>query len=468
MASRTFGSIIAGAAARTRAVAARGGAGAAVASSGPPVSVVSHVAAGRTVAARWFSALPSAPRGVIGARDISTTGAVAAQTKEDVGPLDELVRDFVPPAAFYDALGKRGVDFFTGVPDSLLKDFCAYVTDNAPRDRHVIAANEGSAVALAAGYHMATGNVPLVYLQNSGLGNTVNPLLSLADSKVYSIPMLLLIGWRGEPGKKDEPQHRVQGQLTPGMLASMGIQFEVLPDYVEGVEETLDSALDYTKRRNSPFALLVKRQTFEQYKLVNKESNPYELNREDALRVALKALDDWDVVVGTTGFTSREVFELREQWEQGHERDFLTVGSMGHASAIAMGVALAKPSRQVFTFDGDGALIMHMGNMASVGLSGMKNFKHIVLNNGSHDSVGAQPTGALAMDIPTIAKGCGYKETIVASTAEEIEAGIAKLRVTEGPALLELRVKPGARKDLGRPTTTTLENKKAFMDFLRN
>ena len=379
------------------------------------------------------------------------------------------MRTFLEPEEFYTALTKRNIDFYTGVPDSLLKDFCAYVTDYSDPSHHIITANEGAAIAAATGYHLATKNFPLVYMQNSGLGNAINPLVSLADQKVYSIPMLVMVGWRGEPGKKDEPQHRRQGEITPGLLASLGLPFDVLPDYAEGAESVLDSAIQVMKERQCPFTLLVKRQTFGAYKLQNKQkADQYPLTREQFLELAMDTFGEWDVVVSTTGFASREVFELRVKRNEGHGRDFLTVGSMGHASAIALGVAVAKPSRQVFCLDGDGAMMMHMGNLVTAGTYKPENFKHIVINNGCHDSVGAQTTKAFDIDIPSLAKASGYRFAATASTEEEIRTAMEQLRKEKGPGLLEVRVRPGARKDLGRPTTTPIQNKHAFMNFLDN
>jgi len=265
---------------------------------------------------------------------------------------------------FYDYLAKGEIDFFTGVPDSLLKDICAYVSDNAPQKRNIIAANEGNAVALAAGYYLATGKIGLVYMQNSGLGNAVNPLTSLADPEVYSVPMLLLIGWRGEPGVKDEPQHVKMGKVTLNLLETLGMPYRILD---EDYENKINDAIEYMKNNKAPYALVVKKGVFEEYKLQKKVKTNYELNREGAIKTVVQLLDEMDVVVSTTGKTSRELFELRDSNKQGHEKDFLTVGSMGHSSSIALGIALEKPNRNVYCFDGDGALIMHMGALSTIG-----------------------------------------------------------------------------------------------------
>lgn len=361
----------------------------------------------------------------------------------------------------------QGVSFFTGVPDSLLKDICAYITDNVADDRHVIAANEGAAAALASGWHLATGEMGLVYLQNSGLGNLVNPLMSLADPEVYSIPMILLIGWRGEPGIPDEPQHRKQGRVTMETLQTLGVSCEVLPDTAEEAVNVIKSGVRIARENKAPHALIVKKGSFEPYKLQGKPADAFIMRREEAIKLTLDLIEAKAVVVSTTGMASREVFEHREAQGEGHARDFLTVGCMGHASQIAMGIALAKPDAPVYCLDGDGAVLMHMGSLAISGTSGLRNFKHIVINNGAHDSVGGQPTAALEVDIPAIAKACGYRWVASAHEPELLRQLLEEMKEVRGPAFLEIKVNKGNRADLGRPTTTTHENKKSFMEFLK-
>jgi len=420
-----------------------------------------------SVFARFISSTPPA-----GTTETQQEQLKKQQTRnEEVSSYTELVRDFLDPAQFHNAVKKEGIDFYCGVPDSLLKDYCAYVTANEARDKHVITANEGSAIALASGYHFATGKTAMVYLQNSGLGNIVNPIMSLASPSVYSVPMLLLLGWRGEPGKRDEPQHVVQGKATPGILAACGIPFQVLPDYIEGAEQTLYTARKHMEVSKGPYCLLVKRQTFLPYKLDATENifQTMPLNREGSVDVLLNCLHDRDVVVGTTGMLSRELFELREGRGQGHEKDFLTVGSMGHASAIALGVALNRPRRQIYCLDGDGAALMHLGNLSTVGNHAPTNFNHIIINNGAHDSVGGQPTDAVNhenFNLCQVALGLGYKQAFTASTPDEITSTIHAMRTSDGPNLLEIKVRPGSRKDLGRPTRSPIQNKGDFMHFL--
>lgn len=366
---------------------------------------------------------------------------------------------------FYDLLIKKEIDFFTGVPDSSLKDFCAYITDNS--ENHIITANEGGAIALAAGYHLATGKIGLIYMQNAGQGNATNPLVSLADPDVYNIPMLLVIGWRGEPEKKDEPQHVKQGKITLSLLDTLGIPYGILPDSIEDAEKSLETAFDSIKTRNAPYALVVKKGIFEPYDLQNKIKTSYELSREDAIKLIVDQLDSRDIIISTTGKTSRELFEYRKKLGHDHSRDFLTVGSMGHSSQIALGIALSKPDRQVYCFDGDGAVIMHMGSLAIIGSQSPKNFRHIIFNNGAHDSVGGQPTVGFDIDFVGIAKACGYKLALRAETKDGIKEKMNLLKSNDGPGLLEIRINKGARSDLGRPTTTPKENKEAFMMFLK-
>lgn len=370
--------------------------------------------------------------------------------------------------AFYDALIKNEISFFAGVPDTLLKDFCAYVMDYADPKRHIIAANEGNAIALAAGHYLATGRPGLVYMQNSGLGNAGNPLTSLVDTDVYSIPLLLLIGWRGEPGKKDEPQHTKQGKITLSLLETLDIHYNVLPDKLEEAVAYLHTAVDVMHTNLCPYALVVRKGTFMPYKLQEQTVGHYEMVREDAVKILADCLGPRDVIVSTTGGASRELFEYRVALGREHlGQDFFTVGSMGHASQIALGIALAQPERQVFCLDGDGALIMHMGALTVIGTHRPRNLKHVIINNGAHDSVGGQPTAGFDIDIPAIARACGYVIASKAETRDELRVQLNILRESQGPSLLEVRVNKGGRPDLGRPTMTPIENKENFMGVLR-
>lgn len=371
----------------------------------------------------------------------------------------------IRPEYFIEKLRENGIDCFAGVPDSLLKNICAYITDHCDPQHNIITANEGAAVGLAAGHYLATGKPACVYMQNSGEGNIINPLASLTDPEVYNIPVLLLIGWRGRPGVHDEPQHVKQGKVTTGLLNTMGINFDVLSKDEDKAEKQIAKAVEVLNRKEV-YALVIERDTFDAYTLQNVEKNDLTMSREEAIQNVAARLGEKDCIVSTTGMISRELFEYRTAMNEGHERDFLTVGSMGHASQIALGIALEKQDRRVWCFDGDGATIMHMGSMAIVAQKAPKNYIHVVFNNGAHDSVGGQPTVGLNIDIPRVARAVGYSHTYSVSNKEDLQEILQEIQKQDGLTLLEIKVKKGNRKDLGRPTTTPIENKEALMDFL--
>ncbi len=376
----------------------------------------------------------------------------------------------IRPEFFIGKLRESGIACFAGVPDSLLKNICAYITDHCDARHNIITANEGAAVGLAAGHYLATGKPACVYMQNSGEGNVINPLASLTDPEVYNIPVLLLIGWRGRPGVHDEPQHVKQGKVTTGLLNIMGINFDVLSKEEDKAEKQIAKAVRALNNKEV-YALVIEKGTFEDYKLQNVEKSDLAMSREEAIQTVAAALGEKDCIVSTTGMISRELFEYRVAMKQGHERDFLTVGSMGHASQIALGIAMAQPERRVWCFDGDGAAIMHMGSMAIVASKKPQNFIHVVFNNGAHDSVGGQPTVGLKIDLPAIAKAVGYKTAVSVASKEELEKELSSISqnqslMTNAPVLLEIKVRKGNRQDLGRPTTTPIQNKEALMTFL--
>lgn len=373
----------------------------------------------------------------------------------------------IRPSYFYDLLIKNGTDFFAGVPDSLLKNFCAYVTDNAPSEKHIISANEGSATALACGYHMATGKIPMIYMQNSGEGNMVNPMLSLADRDVYSIPMLIVIGWRGEPGVHDEPQHVKQGKVTCDLLDAMKIPYEVLSENEAELPGQFEKAYKYIKENNAQYAFVIRKNTFDEYKLVNNIPVEGKMSREEAIEKIILSADDKTAFVSTTGMASRELYELRDKHNQAHDRDFLTVGGMGHCSQIALAIAMNKADRQVYCIDGDGASIMQMGGMATIGTRNPSNMVHFVMNNGAHDSVGGQPTVGRQIDLCAIAAGCGYENVVKVETPEELDAVLHDDETKSKLTFVEVLVTKGARKDLGRPKSTPVQNKEALMEFLK-
>lgn len=373
----------------------------------------------------------------------------------------------ISPAFFIETLRQNGLDFFTGVPDSLLKNVCAYIADHQDDKHNIIAANEGAAVGIAAGHYLATERIPVVYMQNSGQGNSINPLASLTDKDVYNIPLLLLIGWRGKPGVHDEPQHVKQGKITLSLLQTMGIRHAVMVQEEQELKAQIEEAIRFMRQSKEPFAFVVEKDTFAAYTKQKDAHSDFPLSREEAVQTVAAALNEKDCIVSTTGMISRELFEYRAARQQGHGRDFLTVGSMGHASQIALGIALEKTDRKVWCLDGDGAMLMHMGGLAVIGNLKPKNYIHVIFNNGAHDSVGGQPTVALDMNIPELAKSVGYNTALSVKTREELFDALNIVKNTVGPVLLEIKVKKGNRKDLGRPTTTPVQNKEAFMDFLK-
>lgn len=373
----------------------------------------------------------------------------------------------ISPKFFIDKLEENNINFFTGVPDSLLKNICAYIEDNKDENHNIIAANEGAAMGLATGHYLATGEIPVVYMQNSGEGNIINPLASLTDKEVYNIPILLIIGWRGRPGVHDEPQHIKQGKVTLPLLETMGIKYTILSKDENEFTNQLNDVIEYMAKTKESFAFVVEKDTFEDYKLQNNQQyENLEMSREEAIQIVADLLDENAVIVSTTGMISRELFEYRANNNQTHEKDFLTVGSMGHASQIALGIALEKSNHKIYCFDGDGAAIMHMGSMAIIGSKHPENYIHIIFNNGAHDSVGGQPTVGLQINIPEIAKALNYKKVFSIKDRMSLKEVLNKINGEKGPIMLEIQVKKGNRKDLGRPTTAPIQNKEALMKFL--
>ena len=354
------------------------------------------------------------------------------------------------------------IEFFSGVPDSTFGPWMAYLSDHEDVLTHRIAVNEGAAVAHAAGYHLATRGVGLVYLQNSGLGNAVNPLTSLVDPEVYSFPVLLMVGWRGEPGRPDEPQHRKMGPLTLPLLDLLGIPHHVLdPDTVE---DTIRDCCAYARRHNHAVAIVVRSGIFEPYGQSSDRNGSGKLTREHAVGLVADDLDSDSVILSTTGGISRELFEHREVRGQRHDGDFLVVGSMGHCAAIAMEVALQRADRTVCVLDGDGALLMHMGGVATIGHYAPPNFVHVVLDNEAHESTGGQPTVSGNLDMGGLASACGYVSARTCVSEHEIRA--AMRAGGAGPRMIVIRVSRGCRSDLGRPGLTPLQTKQLFMKAL--
>lgn len=365
------------------------------------------------------------------------------------------------PKSFHKILINSGVTFYTGIPDSLLKSFCYYIDDNVSCENHIIAANEGGALAIAMGNHLSTKGIPLIYLQNSGLGNLINPLLSLADPEVYSMPGVLLIGWRGEPNQPDEPQHKKQGRITLELLNAMEIPFNILDKNMSNSEITkiVSSCVNSSKSKNQVHALVVRKDFFESYKSKDSSPNKFNLTREKSIQLIINSLNSNDLIVSTTGLASRELYEYRQTTKKDHSKDFLVVGGMGHANQIALGLSLSQIKKRIICLDGDGAIIMQMGSMPLIGTSTSKNLVHFVLNNGAHDSVGGQKTAALEIDLTLIAKGSGYQHVISVDNENDLTNQLLKINQLEGPIFFEIKVQKGYRSEIGRPKETPLENK---------
>lgn len=366
----------------------------------------------------------------------------------------------------YNPLVANGVDYFCGVPDSITGPFSHFLEDHV-QDRHVITANEGNAIGLAIGYHIATGKTPLVYMQNSGLSNAIDPLASLADRSVLSTPMLLLVGWRGQPGRNDESHHARQGAITTDLLRSLGIPFDTLSRNASEANEQVTEMIKNAAKHSRPHALLVEQNGLAEYSndAVLHENHP--MSREEAIATVVNALDETTIVVASIGKLSRELFEHRQKEKQDHSKDLLVVGGMGHASSLALGIAQQIPEIKVFCLDGDGSVLMHLGALATIGNLSPGNFYHIVLNNGVHDSVGGQPTTARNVDLPAIARACGYRNAATQKEPEIVAGEIIKMQQDVGPALLEVKVRPGARPNLTRPSINPANNKESLMASLR-
>lgn len=372
----------------------------------------------------------------------------------------------IPPEEFISAAKKSGIDFITGVPDSLLKDLCACITDSYPVNQHIIASNEGSAIALGMGHFLATNRLPLIYMQNSGLGNIVNPLTSLADPEVYSIPMLLMIGWRGEildDGTQihDEPQHVKQGRITLKQLDILEIPYHILDNNTQNISNIIQVMTGKATERSGPVALVARKGTFSEFRLDLPDQDPELPTREEAIRTILDNLPGNIPIVSTTGMASREVFEIRKQTCMSHEQDFLTVGGMGHASQIAAGIALARPGSRVVCIDGDGAVLMHTGALAIN--ADCHNLIHIVINNEAHDSVGGQPTKGSVLNFAEIARNFGYQTSYRVNSIIDLQQRLHESIHGHGSIMIEIKCRCGSQEDLGRPDRTPVENKIEFM-----
>lgn len=365
----------------------------------------------------------------------------------------------------YKIFTRYNLTYFTGIPDSIFGDWPTFLDRTSQQEGLInrITVNECEAVFLAGSYHIATGNIGVVYMQNAGLGKAVNPITSYADTEVYSLPMLLMVGWRGEPGVKDEPQHRKMGKITPSLLEILDIPYEYLPDDIDKIENIIKGAYNFMTNNKRPYAVIIRKGLIEKEEKIP-EQRKCAMLREDAIKLITDNLSASDLVISTTGKTSRELWEHRESKKQSHGHDFLNIGGMGGVSPQALEIALQKPSRRVFALDGDGAILMQMGSLATVGHYQPKNLYHFIFDNNSHESTGGQPTVSSSVSFYKIALAAGYKSAVLVDTRDGLLNELKGLK--EGPAMIIIKVDKGSRKDLGRPTRPPQENKANFMKNL--
>jgi len=366
--------------------------------------------------------------------------------------------------SFSNICKKHGFTFFTGVPDSTFKSWMSFLEDKNTDLKNIIAVNECEAIAICTGYHLATGRIGVIYMQNDGFGKTVNPLTSLCNPEVYSIPMLLMIGWRGMPGKKDAYQHIKMGKILLPVLNLLEIPYEIISSDPGEINNIFIKAKKFMKKNSRPFAIIIRKDIFEKSRS-EKYNDLNKMGREDALKIIMKYLDD-EIIVSTTGKLSRELFEYRAKKNEGFGHDFYNIGAMGCAQSIALGIALERKAKKVFVFDGDGSILMQMGGIATIGHYMPKNFYHIVFDNGAHDSTGGQPTCSDTVDLTKVAIACNYRFGKIVEKKEELEEILHNLKNTKGPAMLVVKVKKGARDDLKRPDKKPIEYKMDFMKTL--
>lgn len=367
---------------------------------------------------------------------------------------------------FVQNLQRLEIETITGIPDSILKQFCEYIGNEGKEifRNHIVPENEGAAIGVVIGEYLATGKPACVYMQNSGLGNIVNPITSLAHPEVYGIPMLLLIGWRGEPGQKDEPQHKFMGRITTGLLELLEIDYAIIDN--KATQKDLDDIFERVRESfccHKQFAIVIKKGTFDKRESCA-DGNKLGLKREDAIRKIVKWMLKDDLIVSTTGKISRELYEQMDSIKGNHKQAFLTVGGMGHAKMIAYGIAQRKRKQRIICLDGDGALLMHMGGMAVIGRHPADNLIHICLDNEAHESVGGMLTGAAGLDYDRIAQNSGYPCVYKVSSEQELISVLGKIRNEEHMVFIHIKVTIGSRDDLGRPKELPEENKISFMN----
>ena len=368
---------------------------------------------------------------------------------------------------FFKILKENNMTFFTGIPDSTFKEWIKYIIENDPDSlQNIVACNECEAIAIATGYYLATKKIGIVYMQNSGLGKAVNPLTSLCDREVYSIPILMMIGWRGEPGIKDAPQHKKMGKITLSLLDTLQIPYKILEPDINLIQKHISEAQNYLKEQKGPFALIIRPNLFEKYNNKEISENAFKISREEAITFLMENLTSEDIIISSTGHLSRELYEYREEREKDHYKSFYNIGSMGCASSIGLGVALQKPNRRIVVFDGDGASIMQFGTFTTIGQYKPKNFVQIIFNNNTHESTGGQPTNSDSVDFCKVALASNYNSAYLVNTLEELIDIIPEVKKGEGPILIVINIKRGTKPNLKRPHRKPEEYKEDFMNFL--
>ncbi len=348
--------------------------------------------------------------------------------------------------SFFNFLEKKKISFFTGVPDSILKEFSIYINKN--KINHILATNEGSAVALANGYYLSKKKIPAIYLQNSGLSNAINPLVSISHKKVYSIPSLLIIGWRGAPGSKDEPQHLTKGLITRDLLRLLGIKFCVLKNTKD--LNNLSKLINHSKKNKTPVACLIKKDTFPKNKIKLKEEKKNYIKRDYFIKELLSKIKKNSKIISTTGYISRDLFRLSSDFQK--KNNFYVVGGMGHCSMIALGYSLFS-SKRVICLDGDGSMLMHFGSLFMIGQNSKKNFKYILLNNNSHESVGGQETNLASIDLKKIVKQLNFDKYYLIKNKNDLKLKLKSFLSDKKLSFLEVKMSKFNFNDvLGRPS----------------
>lgn len=370
---------------------------------------------------------------------------------------------------FFNILKENGFTFFTGIPDSTFKNFMKFIVDNDGKClQNLVACNECESIALSAGYYLATNKIGIAYMQNSGLGKAINPLTSLCDQDTYSIPVLLLIGWRGEPGKNDAPQHKKMGRIMLSLLETLEIPYSILEPDLDYIKNEMKKAKKYFNNRKEPYAFIIRRNFFEDYDIKTLQKNNYELNREEAIELIMDNLDENDIVISTTGLISREVYEYRENREKDHFKSFYNIGSMGCASSIGLSIALQRPNKRILIFDGDGAAIMQMGVFTTIGKNFPDNLVHIIFDNHAHETTGNQPSNSTAVNFHQVALASNYNYGTIVTTKSQLLDVINEIKHKKGPQMIVVRVKMGFRLDLKRPEKEPTNYKEYLMKYLTN